>query len=161
MQTAIQEAIVESIRSRQHACTLSKESDTYKQSRQGLVKQDLVISASSQMGVSSSSSASMRAQQKVRGISFVSISNAFPAFVEAGGKAESIAERQPFLLFDRMIAFHIQRGATVPMGAAEFYRGLTQRFPERTEVYFLPEQVAESDRLRLQVKEIEQFRPLR
>jgi len=44
-----------------------------------------------------------------------------PVFVSKYGKAEVIAERQNYLLFDRMVAFHVQRGVTVPLSAAEFY----------------------------------------
>jgi len=77
--------------------------------------------------------------------------------VEKNGKAEIIAERQNFLLYDRMVAFHVQRGVAVPMGAAEFYAGLKQRFPERDGMYFLPDQVVEYDKKRLTVHEIEQL----
>jgi len=80
-----------------------------------------------------------------------------PVFVSKEGKAEVIAERQNFLLFDRMVAFHVQRGVTVPLSAAEFYAGLAQRFPERDGMYFLPEQVAEYDKKRMKVKEVLQF----
>ena len=44
-----------------------------------------------------------------------------PVFVSKDGQAEVIAERQNYLLFDRMVAFHVQRGVTVPLSAAEFY----------------------------------------
>lgn len=80
-----------------------------------------------------------------------------PVFVSKDGKAEVIAERQNYLLFDRMVAFHVQRGVTVPLSAAEFYAGLAQRFPERDGMYFLPEQVAEYDKKRMKVKEILQL----
>jgi len=80
-----------------------------------------------------------------------------PVFVEKNGKAEVIAERQNFLLYDRMVAFHVQRGVAVPMGAAEFYAGLKQRFPERDGMYFLPDQVVEYDKRRLTVQEVEQL----
>lgn len=70
---------------------------------------------------------------------------------------EIIPERQAFLLFDRMIAFHVQRGVTVPIAAPEFYRGLDQRFSERDGMYFLPEQVAEYDRKRLAAQKIGQL----
>ena len=80
-----------------------------------------------------------------------------PVFVEKNDKAEVIAERQNFLLYDRMVAFHVQRGVAVPMGAAEFYAGLKQRFPERDGMYFLPDQVVEYDKKRLTVQEIEQL----
>jgi len=56
-----------------------------------------------------------------------------------------------------MVAFHVQRGVTVPLSAAEFYAGLAQRFPERDGMYFLPEQVAEYDKKRMKVKEVLQL----
>ncbi|WP_211227432.1 site-specific DNA-methyltransferase [Alicyclobacillus contaminans] len=83
-----------------------------------------------------------------------------PVAVEKGGKLEVINERQNYLLYDRMVAFHVQRGVTVPMSAAEFYAGLSQRFPERDGMYFLPEQVAEYDRKRMKVKEVLQLQIL-
>lgn len=80
-----------------------------------------------------------------------------PVFVSKDGQAEVIAERQNYLLFDRMVAFHVQRGVTVPMSAAEFYAGLEQRFPPRDGMYFLPDQAAEYDRKRMTVKEVLQL----
>lgn len=77
-----------------------------------------------------------------------------PVFVSKDGEAEVIAERQNYLLFDRMVAFHVQRGVTVPLSAAEFYAGLAQRFSERDGMYFLPEQVAEYDKKRMKVGEV-------
>jgi hypothetical protein len=62
-----------------------------------------------------------------------------------------------YLLFDRMVAFHVQRHVTVPLSASEFYASLTQRFPERDSMYFLPEQVVEYDKKRMTVKEILQI----
>jgi hypothetical protein len=80
-----------------------------------------------------------------------------PVFVSKNGQAEAIAERQNHLLFDRMVAFHIQRGVMVPLSAAEFYAGLSKSFPERDGMYFLPEQVAEYDQKRMTVKEVLQL----
>jgi hypothetical protein len=80
-----------------------------------------------------------------------------PVFVSKSGKAEIIVERQNYLLFDRMVAFHVQRGVSVPLSAAEFYQGLNQRFAERDGMFFLSEQVAEYDKKRLSVKEIIQL----
>ena len=80
-----------------------------------------------------------------------------PVFVSDDGQAEVIAERQNYLLFDRMVAFHVQRGVTVPLSAAEFYAGLEQRFPPRDGMYFLPDQVAEYDKKRMMVKELLQL----
>jgi hypothetical protein len=80
-----------------------------------------------------------------------------PVFVEKDGQAEVISERQNYLLYDRMVAFHVQRGVTVPLSASEFYAGLDQRFPERDGMYFLPEQVAEYDKKRMKVKDLQQL----
>ena len=80
-----------------------------------------------------------------------------PVFVAVEGRAEVIAERQSHLLFDRMVAFHVQRGAAVPLSAAQFHEGLTQRFPERDGMFFLPEQVAEYDPRRLAARELAQL----
>jgi hypothetical protein len=80
-----------------------------------------------------------------------------PVFVSKYGQAEVIAERQNYLLFDRMVAFHVQRGVTVPLSAAEFYAGLEQRFPPRDGMYFLPDQAAEYDKKRMTVKEVLQL----
>lgn len=77
-----------------------------------------------------------------------------PIFVSKDGQAELIAERQNYLIFDRMVAFHVQRGVTIPISASEFYAGLDQRFSERDGMYFLPEQVAEYDRKRMTVREV-------
>ena len=70
---------------------------------------------------------------------------------------EIVAERQNYLLFDRMVAFHVQRGVTVPLSAADFYAGISQRFSERDGMYFLPEQVAEYDKKRMTVREVLQL----
>jgi hypothetical protein len=79
-------------------------------------------------------------------------------FVETDmGTGEVIAERQNYLLFDRTVAFFVQRGIMLPVSAAEFYEGLRQKFAERDGMYFLSEQVAEYDRRRLEVKKVEQF----
>ena len=81
-----------------------------------------------------------------------------PVFVSKDGRAEVIVERQNFLLFDRMVAFHVQRGVTVSSSAADFYAGLEQRFPLRDGMYFLPDQAAEYDKKRLTVQEVLQLK---
>jgi hypothetical protein len=80
-----------------------------------------------------------------------------PAVVLAAGSLETIAERQDYLLFDRMVAFHIQRGATVPLSAAEFYAGLRSRFVERDGMFFLPDQTPAYDQARLQAGQVAQL----
>ena len=83
--------------------------------------------------------------------------NQLPTFVSKDNRAEVLAERQDYLLFDRMVAFHVQRGVSIPLSAAEFYQGLEQRCSQRDGMFFLPEQVAEYDRKRMTVSELEQL----
>ncbi|MBM9518325.1 DNA methylase [Desulforhopalus vacuolatus] len=72
-----------------------------------------------------------------------------PVFIQFEGNIKFIAERKDYLLYDRMIAYHVQHNVTIPISAAEFYDGLSTRFPERDGMYFLPEQVAEYDRRKM------------
>ena len=56
-----------------------------------------------------------------------------------------------------MVAFHIQRGARVPISAAAFYAGLRQRFVARDGMCFLPNQVPQYDRARLETESVAQL----
>jgi DNA modification methylase/DNA-directed RNA polymerase subunit RPC12/RpoP len=80
-----------------------------------------------------------------------------PVVIETNGKLDIIPERQEYLLYDSMIAFHIQKGASIPMSAAEFYEGLKKRFIERDGMYFLPDQAAIYDTKRLKLELNEQL----
>lgn len=127
--------------------TLDKQKGTTKQlTFDSAVKQDLVISAYKPNG---------NLEEKFRlkagtddGVwEFVRYHlGKLPVVVQKDGNTIVNAERQAFLLFDRMIAFHIQRGVLVPISSPEFYAGLEQRFTRRDGMYFLPDQVAEYDR---------------
>ncbi|MCG0276138.1 MAG: DNA methylase, partial [Thermosediminibacteraceae bacterium] len=75
-----------------------------------------------------------------------------PVVVVKDRKIEIVPERQKYLLYDAMIAFHIQRGLSIPMDAAEFYRGLEERFVERDGMYFLPDQVDKYDAKRMELE---------
>ena len=63
--------------------------------------------------------------------------------VYKNGMIEKIQEREPYLLFDRMVAYHIMNGLSVPIDAPDFYKGLEERFVERDGMYFLRDQVNE------------------
>jgi inorganic pyrophosphatase len=56
-----------------------------------------------------------------------------------------------------MVAFHVQRGVTVPFSSAEFYAGLSMRLSERDGMFFLPNQAAEYDKKRMTVQGVEQL----
>jgi DNA modification methylase len=61
--------------------------------------------------------------------------------VPAGHDPPVIAERTNHLLYDRMLAFHVQRNVSVPLSAAAFYAGLDERFLCCDGMYFLPGQL--------------------
>jgi DNA modification methylase len=67
------------------------------------------------------------------------------------GVLEFIAERDPRIIFDRMVAWFFGHGVPVPMSTQEFQSGLMQRFVERDGMTFLSDQVTEYDKKRLQV----------
>ena len=138
--------------------TLDKRKGSFNQvTAAGSVKQDLIISAYKPNG-SFEDRFKLTAGREDGVWDFVRTHlKQLPVFVSKDSQAEVIAERQNFLLFDRMVAFHVQRGITVPMSAAEFYAGLEQRFPLRDGMYFLPDQAAEYDKKRMTVKEVLQL----
>lgn len=72
-----------------------------------------------------------------------------PVVVEKKNKIEVIAERQSYLLYDRMVAYHIMQGIPVPLDATDFYKGLDERFLIRDGMYFLSSQVNEYDNARI------------
>ncbi len=66
-------------------------------------------------------------------------------------------ERMPYLLYDRMVAFHLVRGLTVPLSASEFYAGLSQRFLMREGMAFSNAQAFSYDQTRLGVESVQQM----
>lgn len=75
-----------------------------------------------------------------------------PVVVISNDKIELIAERQAFLLFDRMVAYHVMNGIPVPLDATDFYRGLDEKFLKRDGMYFLADQVNEYDTARIKTE---------
>ncbi|EKM6405991.1 DNA methyltransferase [Pseudomonas aeruginosa] len=73
------------------------------------------------------------------------------------GSLEFIAERDPRIIFDRMVAWFVRHNAPVPLSSQEFQEGLRQRFPERDGMVFLPEQATEYDKKRAQVAQAPQM----
>jgi hypothetical protein len=73
------------------------------------------------------------------------------------GSLESLAERTLGVLFDRMIAYHLVRGARIPLSASEFRVLLEDLCYERDGMYFLPSQVVRYDALKSRGIEVEQL----
>ena len=79
-----------------------------------------------------------------------------PVTPGSGAEGGIVRERMADRLWDRMVAFHVHHGLKIPVTTSEFNAGLAQRFPERDEMYFLPEQVEAYERHRLTIKELVQ-----
>jgi len=126
---------------------LDKQQGSYNQmTSTAAVKQDLIISAYKPNG-NLEDNFRLKAGTEDGAWEFVRYHlGKLPVVNESNGTAIVNAERQAFLLFDRMVAFHIQRGVMVPISSPEFYAGLEQRFIRRDGMYFLPDQVTEYDR---------------
>ena len=138
--------------------TLDKQQGSYRQVTSSAVKQDLVISAYKPNN-HLEERFRLEAGTPEGAWDFVRTHlRQLPVFAKTrAGRAEVIAERLTYLLFDRMVAFHVLRGVSVPLSASEFTEGLRQRFPERDGMFFLPDQAAEYDRQRAEVAEVEQL----
>jgi hypothetical protein len=135
--TAIQEAIGNAGFVLADVRTLDRQQGSFNQvTAAGAVKQDLVISAyKPNGGLEDRFRLESGTEEGVWDFVRTHLKQ-LPIFISKDGQAEIIVERQNFLLFDRMVAFHVQRGVTVPMSAAEFYAGLEQRFPRGTVCIF-------------------------
>lgn len=70
------------------------------------------------------------------------------------GEARPIRERMADRLYDRMIAFHVNRRIPVPVTTSEFLAGLDQRYPARDGMYFLDSQVESYERHRITIKDL-------
>ena len=130
--------------------TLDKKKGTIKQmTYTSAVKQDLVISA---YKAKDSFKCKMLAEAGTEETAWSFVRQHLeniPVVVIKSGKIEIIAERQAYLLFDRMVAYHIMQGIPVPLDATDFYKGLDERFIKRDNMYFLPDQVNEYDTARI------------
>ena len=67
-----------------------------------------------------------------------------------GGQLEFVAERDPRIIFDRLVAWFVRHNFPVPLSSQELQAGLKQRFTERDGMVFLPEQAAQYDKKRMQ-----------
>lgn len=131
--------------------TLDKQHGTFQQiTAQGAVQQDLVISAykpkqSFVVEFNERAGDMEMAWEFVRQhLQHVPVT----ADGNRDGRLDIVSERQNYLLFDRMVAYHIMNGIPVPMDAHTFYDGLRQRFLQRDGMFFLPDQVNEYDEKR-------------
>jgi DNA modification methylase/rubredoxin len=80
-----------------------------------------------------------------------------PVVKAKGGQLEVIAERDPRILYDRMVAFYVGHSMPVLLSSAEFQAELETHFVERDGMWFMPEQVNEYDKKRAQMENVGQL----
>jgi DNA modification methylase len=80
-----------------------------------------------------------------------------PVFNTKASVGYTVEARTGRLLYDRMLAFYVQRGVLVPISASEFLAGLDERYSKRDGMYFLQGQMSEYDRQRTTVGELRQL----
>ncbi|MEE9356677.1 MAG: DNA methyltransferase [Methylococcaceae bacterium] len=68
-----------------------------------------------------------------------------------------IPERDSRILFDQVVAYFVRNLRDVPLSSKEFQEGLLERFTERDDMIFLPEQVAEYDKARMSSSQLRQL----
>tara|TARA_B100000678_G_scaffold118557_2_gene99479 strand:- start:103 stop:2901 length:2799 start_codon:yes stop_codon:yes gene_type:complete len=121
------------------------------------VKQDLVISAYKPNG--GLEERFLKSKDTVESVwDFVRTHlNYLPIVKSRADELTYISERDPRIIFDRMVAWFVRHNVPVPLSSQEFQEGLRARFSERDGMVFLPEQVAQYDRKRAQVAQAPQI----
>jgi len=114
------------------------------------VKQDLVISAYKPNG-------GLEDRFAKTGGTEDSVWDFVPTVKVRNNALEFIAERDPRIIFDRMVAWFVRHNTPVPMSTHEFQDGLQHRFTERDGMIFLPDQVSEYDKKRTQFMQAPQM----
>lgn len=130
--------------------TLDKKQSSFKQiTSSSAVKQDLVISAY-KPDADFAQTIGLHSGTEETAWAFVRqhLAN-LPVVVTSNDKIEILSERQAYLLWDRMVAYHIMQGVAIPLDATDFYRGLDEKFLKRDGMYFLADQVNEYDTARI------------
>lgn len=151
---AIQEALQRSGFIVADVRTLDKQGGSFKQvTTTSAVKQDLVISAYKPKESFHKEFLEKGGTEEAVWVFVDQHLSNLPVVVDAdkNGKIDIVTERQAFLLFDRMIAYHIMSGLPVPMDSADFYKGLDERYLQRDSMYFLIDQVNEYDMARIKM----------
>ncbi|MHB8252662.1 MAG: DNA methyltransferase [Acidiferrobacter sp.] len=114
------------------------------------VKQDLVISAYKPNGGLEARFATAGGNEESAWDFVRTHLKYLPTVKISNGQLEFVTERDPRIIFDRLVAWFIRHNFPVPLSSQELQAGLKQRFTERDGMIFLPEQAAEYDKKRMQ-----------
>lgn len=80
-----------------------------------------------------------------------------PISKKQGSELVKTPERDPRIIFDQVIAYFVRNFRDVPISSKEFQEGLLERFSERDGMIFLPEQVAQYDKIRITSAQLRQL----
>ena len=80
-----------------------------------------------------------------------------PVHLMKENSTTAVVERNPKILYDRLISYYVQHGYTVPMNASEFQKGLHERFVERDGMFFTSEQALQYEEKRSQTTGVVQM----
>jgi len=83
--------------------------------------------------------------------------NHLPVHLIKDNATTAIIERSPKILYDRLVAFYVQKGLPVPLDAGEFQKGLRHRFVERDGMFFTQEQAVQYDKKKAENPEFVQL----
>lgn len=155
---AIQEALQQAGFILADVRTLDKQQATFKQvNTTAAVKQDLIISAYKPTEV-------FEQQFLIEGGSVQGAWEFIRQHLDqlpmpnlANGQVQVQGERMPYLLYDRMLAFHLVRGLTIPLSSSEFYQGLSQHWLMRDGMVFSASQAFQYDQMRLSAEKVQQL----
>ncbi|WP_351010393.1 DNA methyltransferase [Shewanella sp. S1-58-MNA-CIBAN-0166] len=75
----------------------------------------------------------------------------------AENKILPVRERDPRILFDKVITYFVRNNISIPISSNEFLKGLESKYIYRDGMYFLPEQVTEYDKQRAMSAQIQQL----
>ncbi|WP_058557216.1 DNA methyltransferase [Thiohalocapsa sp. ML1] len=148
IQTALQEAgfVVANV------AALDKKQGSFKAvTTTTAVKQDLVISAYKPNGGLEERFARSGGSEESAWDFVRSHLRYLPTVKLQHGQLEQVVEREPRIIFDRLVAWFVRHSFPVPLSSQEFQAGLTQRFAERDGMVFLSDQVTEYDKKRHQI----------
>lgn len=71
-----------------------------------------------------------------------------PLVKQQGDSAITVPERDPRIIFDRVIAYFIGQGMLLPISSGDFLASMPQRCEERDGLYYLADQVVEYDAMK-------------
>ena len=156
---AIQEALLQAGFVLADVRTLDKQQATFKQvTTTSAVKQDLILSAYKPSSAFEVKFALQGGTVQGAWDFLRQHLEQLPMPSKVGGRIEIQSERTPYLLYDRMLAFHLVRGLTIPLSASEFYQGLSSgSFLMREGMAFTTAQAYDYDKLRVSADGVQQL----